>query len=280
MQNKTQNKLQNTIQDKIQDTNQNINTAPIAPQSFKPEPVASCSYFEFNDLKKGQKKHCHFIIRNIGAPFGKFEIKTIDEQKPDESPDFLKILELKPLEEGQKEKLPLKVFFEVIALEWNNQYSAKILINLDDAQEVVTVKLNTQTKPVNDFANIFTPADIKKITSLINKLEKITSAEIAVVTTDSLEGKTLEKFANELFNEWRIGKEDKNNGVLFLINVADKKFRIEVGLGLENVITLQFISNTSEKYIVPNFKLGKYGRGTYLALTDIFAEIYRDFKKH
>ena len=271
--------MQDKIKDKTQDINQNININPIAPQSVKPEPVASCSYFEFNDLKKGQTKHCHFTIRNIGGPFDKFEIKTINEQKPDESPTFLKILEIKPLEEGQKEKLPLKVFFEVIALEWSKQYSAKILINLDNIQEVVTVKLNTQTKPVNDFANIFKPAEIKKITSLINKLEKITSAEIAVVTIDSLEGKTLEKFANELFNEWGIGKEDKNNGVLFLINVADKKFRIEVGLGLESVITPQFISNTSEKYIVPNFKLGKYSRGTYLALTDIFAEIYRDFKK-
>jgi uncharacterized protein len=108
-------------------------------------------------------------------------------------------------------------------------YSGSIITRLDDEEEIVTVDLNTQTKPVNDFAGIFKPREVKKITGLIMRLEKETGAEISVVSTDSLEGKTIEEYSNELFNEWGIGKEDRHNGLLFLINKSESKYRIEVG---------------------------------------------------
>jgi hypothetical protein len=245
----------------------------------KPKPVASCNYFEFNDMKKGQVRKAHFTLRNIGGPFKNFDIKTAGPEKTDKKSSFLKILELKPVDKTQDGKLPVKVFFEAAAPDWSKRYSANILITLDDAIEEVTVNLDTQTKPVNDFARILSLKDIKKITALINKTEKLTGTEIAVVTTDSLEGKTIENFATGLFNEWGIGKEDKNNGLLFLIDVSTSSFRIEVGLGIEEIITAEFINNTSAKYVVPNFRNNKFGNGVYLALTDIFAEIYRDTKK-
>lgn len=245
----------------------------------KPRPVASCNYYEFNDFKKDQIVHCSFILRNLGGPYKEFGIQIDAEDASEPENSFLKIAEIEPAVENQPEKLPLKVFFEAKAIEWSKRYSGKIIARLDDEEEVISVNLDTQTKPVNDFARIFSEKEIQKITSLIVKLEKLTSTEISVVTIDSLDGKTLEKFATDLFNEWGIGKEDKNNGILFIINIADNSFRIEVGKGVENIITPGFISYTSEKYIIPNFKNNRFGNGTYFAITDIFAEIYRDYKK-
>ncbi|MBM3705863.1 MAG: TPM domain-containing protein [Actinobacteria bacterium] len=238
-----------------------------------PEPVADRNYFEFNDVRKNQVKHGHFILRNIGGKFKNLDIFTPEHDS------FLKIVEKKPVREDQPDRLPVKICFEAKAMEWSKRYTGHIIIKFDDAEEIVTVKLDTQTKPLNDFAEIIKPGERKKITALIVKLERTTSAEAAVVTVDSLEGKTIEKYATDLFNEWGIGKEDKNNGLLFIVDTSENKYRIEVGLGLEDIISEDFIKNTFKKYVVPNFKLKKFGYGIYLVLSDIFAEIYRAHKK-
>jgi uncharacterized protein len=158
-------------------------------------------------------------------------------------------------------------------------YSGSIIIRLDDEEEKITVDLNTQTKPVNDFAGIFKPREVKKITGLIVRLEKETGAEISVVSTDSLEGKTIEEYSNELFNEWGIGKEDRHNGLLFLINKSESKYRIEVGLGLEKLIAADFINNLFEKYVIPNFSAGQFGAGVYKTLAWIASKITLDHRK-
>jgi len=239
----------------------------------KPFPVAEQTYFVFDDMKKGQVKHEHFILRNIGGNYTDFIIFVLEPEP------FLKIIDTSPLSKDQMDKLPMKVYFEVKALDWSKSYTNTIIIRLDNEDEKVTVDLNTQTKPVNDFAHIFKPQEIKKITALINMLERNTSAEIAVVTEDSLEGKDIAKYANELFNEWGIGKEDKHNGVLFLIDKEENKFRIEVGLGLDDVLTPDFINGLFEQYLIPNFKLKKFGLGVYKTLDKIVKKITTFYKK-
>jgi len=242
-------------------------------QDKKPVPVSDRTYFVFNDLKKGQVKQGSFIIRNIGGPFKNIDISVPDEEK------FLEIIDSKPLSEEQTGRLPLKITFKARAASWSKSYTNTIIVRLDGQDERIVVDLDTQTKPVNDFVKIFSPAEIKKMTALIQRLEKSTTAEIAVVAVDYLEGKTIEKYANDLFNEWGIGKENIHNGVLFILNPRDHEFRVEVGLGLENLITREFIQEISEKYARKYFSSKKFGKGTYLILSEIFAEIYRKYSK-
>ena len=192
---------------------------------------------------------------------------------------FLKIIDTCPLSDTQDDKMPMKICFEAKAQDWSKFYSGSIIIRLDDVEEKITIDLNTQTRPVNDFAGIFKPQEIKKITGLIRRLEKTTGAEISVVSIDSLEGKTIEEYSNELFNEWGIGKEDRHNGLLFLINKDESKYRIEIGLGLEKIITTDFINNLFEKYVIPNFSAGKFGAGVYKTLAWIASKITLDFRK-
>ena len=64
-----------------------------------------------------------------------------------------------------------------------------------------------------------------------------TGAEVAVVTIATLEGEPIENYAVELFEQWGIGKEGEDNGVLFIAAIEDKKMRIEVGYGLEGTLT-------------------------------------------
>jgi uncharacterized membrane protein YgcG len=117
---------------------------------------------------------------------------------------------------------------------------------------------------VSDYAEIIDPEYETKINDLAADLEKKTTTQVFVVSVDSLEGKTIEKYALELFNEWGIGQKDKNNGVLLLIAWQEKKARIEVGYGLnEEIITNDISQKIFDEIIVPRFRNGEYGLGSY-----------------
>ncbi len=238
----------------------------------KPMPVADRTYFVFNDLNKGQVRQGSFILRNLGGPYKRMEITVPDGQK------FVEITRLEPLNQNQAEKLPLCITFSAKALDWSRRYSNTIVLKLDDTDERVLIELDTRTKPVNDFAKIFAAPEIKKMTALIERLEKSTTAEIAVVTTDTLEGKTIEKYSFDLFNEWGIGKESIDNGILFLIDPADRRYRIEIGRGLEKLFSEEFMHKLFTDYASRYFSENKFFKGTYLILSELFAEIYRASK--
>ncbi len=228
-----------------------------------PHPVADIDNLEFNDLKKGQIKKSSFIVRNIGGPFKEMELFVVDAYP------FVKITSYEPLFKDQAEKMPVRVCFEATAFEWSKRYKNTIVIRLDDEDEIVTVELDTQTKPVNDFSRILKSQDIKIITALIDRLERNTSVEITVVTVYSLEGETIESYTNNLFNEWGVGKEDKNNGIMFLIDTETNMYRLEVGLGLEEVIDHEFINTIYSQYALPNFKANRFGQGIIQIIKNI-----------
>ena len=129
---------------------------------------------------------------------------------------------------------------------------------------------------VNDFAGILDTSTIDQITGVISEVNNQTTAEIAVVTIDNLQGITIEEYAVELFEKWGIGKKEKNNGILLLISEEDRKLRIEVGYGLEGVITDLESGRIIDNIIVPQFKAGDYNTGTYNGVIAIANEIYAD----
>lgn len=148
-------------------------------------------------------------------------------------------------------------------------------INLVEATQVKEQKESsveeypTPVGNVNDFAHIIDEEYESQIEDLIKELEDKTTAEVAVVTIDSLEGKSIEEYAFGLFNAWGIGKACKDNGILFLVSMKDRSFRIEVGFGLENVITNEIAKNILDEIVMPNFQKGEFGRGSYECVEEI-----------
>ncbi len=122
---------------------------------------------------------------------------------------------------------------------------------------------------VNDFADIIEQDYEDQINTIAIDLEEKTTAELSVVTIDSLEGKTIEEYAFGLFNSWGIGKKDINNGILFLVSLKELSFRIEVGLGLESVITNDIAKNILDEIVMPRFQEGEYGLGSYECAKEI-----------
>ncbi|GKX65233.1 TPM domain-containing protein [Inconstantimicrobium mannanitabidum] len=119
----------------------------------------------------------------------------------------------------------------------------------------------TMYKYVNDYTGLLNQGDTDKLVSLARELEDKTGAEAAIVVIGTLNGHSIEEYANGLFREWGIGKKDKNNGLLILIVKNDRKYRVEVGTGLEGVLPDLKCKDIMETYATPKFKNDKYAEG-------------------
>jgi len=115
---------------------------------------------------------------------------------------------------------------------------------------------------VNDFAQVMDRESLSEMEKMITDFENKTTVEIAVVTVTTYEpSSSLEEYANELFKNWKIGKEKKDNGILLIAALKEKRVRIEVGYGLEEYIPDGLAGEIIRAQIRPYFREGKYGLG-------------------
>lgn len=122
---------------------------------------------------------------------------------------------------------------------------------------------------VNDYAGLLSPAVKTELDSRLTQLEKDTTAEVAVVTVKSLEGGSIDDYAVRLFEKWKIGKQGKDNGVLFLVALDERKMRIEVGYGLEPLITDGRAGRIRDEDVIPKFKDTDYEGGITAGVASI-----------
>jgi uncharacterized protein len=114
---------------------------------------------------------------------------------------------------------------------------------------------------VDDFAGLLSADEVGGLESKLSQFEQATGNEIVVVTIPGLQGDTIEGFAEKLFQEWGIGKEGKDNGALLLVAVEDRAVRIEVGYGLEGMLTDAQSSQIINRVIIPAFQKEDYNGG-------------------
>ncbi len=122
---------------------------------------------------------------------------------------------------------------------------------------------------VNDFAVMLSSDFRDSLEEDLTQFEEETKAEIAVVTVNSLEGTYVEDYAVRLFEQWGIGKKEADNGLLLLIAKEDREFKIEVGYGLEPIITDGRAGKILREQMIPSFKEGNYDQGVKLAVEKI-----------
>ena len=128
---------------------------------------------------------------------------------------------------------------------------------------------------VNDFAAALDPAARAQLQKTIDQLERDTGAEIAVVTTQDAGEQTPKQLAGALFDAWGVGKRDKNNGLLLLLALKQRRIETEVGYGLEQVLTDSVTTQVLEQTAVPHLKQRDYG-AALVAATSRFADLIRN----
>ena len=114
---------------------------------------------------------------------------------------------------------------------------------------------------VNDYADILSDETEEYIVNHSNALNEKTKAQIVVVTVDNLGGRDIESYATELFRKFGIGDKNENNGLLLLLAKDERKFRVEVGYGLENVLTDGLTGRYQDEYIIPYLKNNEWDNG-------------------
>ena len=114
---------------------------------------------------------------------------------------------------------------------------------------------------VNDFASALDDSAEQYLEGFLATLERDTTAEVVVATVASLEGMTVEEYANRLFAEWGIGQAADDNGVLLLVAPGERIVRIEVGYGLEPILPDGLAGEIIRTEILPEFRAGNIPRG-------------------
>lgn len=130
---------------------------------------------------------------------------------------------------------------------------------------------------VVDLAGIVDKTTEKRLNGYLQELEQKTTAQLVVLTLKSLEGRAIEDLSLEIAHDrWRLGQKGRDNGVLFLIALADRKYRIEVGYGLEGLIPDSLAGSLGRQVLVPYFKKGDYAAGIYSTALVLASRIAAD----
>lgn len=114
---------------------------------------------------------------------------------------------------------------------------------------------------VVDDANILSPGAEQQLEQAFNDYEHDTSTQVVVVTVPSLQGLTIEDYGVQLGRHWQIGQKDKDNGILLIVAPNEREVRIEVGYGLEGVMTDALANQIITSIILPPFREGRTEEG-------------------
>ncbi len=130
---------------------------------------------------------------------------------------------------------------------------------------------------VNDFVNIIDEDDEAEIMKIGADLYEQTTAQIVVVTIDSLDGYDVDEYALELGREWGVGNEDNDNGVVILLSLSDREISIQVGYGLEGCLNDGKVGRIIDEYAIPYLSNDDFSTGlieTYKAVVYVVCEEY------
>ncbi|WP_298040504.1 YgcG family protein [uncultured Campylobacter sp.] len=120
------------------------------------------------------------------------------------------------------------------------------------------LKFNEQ---INDETHVFSQNERDELLNLLQNFEQNSTMQIAIVTLNSLENRSIEELSLEIARGYKLGQKKDNNGVLLVVAPNEKKVRIEVGYGLEGVLTDAVASQIINSVMIPKFKNGKMSEG-------------------
>ncbi len=129
-----------------------------------------------------------------------------------------------------------------------------------------------------DEVNLLSNETKANLNQILATHEKETSNQIVLVILKTLNGYEIADYSYQLGRYWGIGQKDKNNGVLLVIALKERKIRIEVGYGLEGALTDKISHDIIEYTIKPNFKRKNFEKGVIEAINEIIKAIKGEYK--
>ena len=135
----------------------------------------------------------------------------------------------------------------------------------------------TQDFYVNDFAGVLSEATKSHILQAGEQLQAQTTAQVVVVTMNSIGQEDIFNFSLALARDWGIGDADRNNGCLIFLSMADRQSYVQVGYGLEGRLTDSKTGRLQDDYLIPYMKEGDYSAGIQNLFDAIVQEVYTEY---
>jgi uncharacterized protein len=132
------------------------------------------------------------------------------------------------------------------------------------------------TGRVVDDAHVLSAQTQADLTAKLADLETRTGRQLVVVTLPDLQGDDIEDYGYQLGRAWGIGQKGQNNGVLFIVAPSERKVRIEVGYGLEPILTDALSSVILQTQVLPKFRSGDVEGGVAAGTDAIIAQLGAD----
>jgi uncharacterized protein len=128
---------------------------------------------------------------------------------------------------------------------------------------------------VNDFAGVLSPGTLASLNALCAQVDRRAHAQIAVVTVKSLDGEPIENFATALEDKWKVGKKGTDRGLLLILATNDRKYRTEVGYGLEGILPDGRVGDIGRQ-MVPYLRQNDYDGAVTMAVRQMAGVIAAD----
>lgn len=155
------------------------------------------------------------------------------------------------------------------------RFTLPIVLLVFAAAVLVAAEIPGYKGPVNDYAGVLDRNALGMLEDKVLAYRSSTGSEIGVLIVQSMDGRAIEDYAYDVFREWGIGQQGKDNGVLFVVAVEEKKARVEVGYGLEGDLTDleagRLVNRQSP--MAQHFRQGDYAGGVNVVLDGIVAAI-------
>ncbi|RYZ22818.1 MAG: TPM domain-containing protein, partial [Chitinophagaceae bacterium] len=131
---------------------------------------------------------------------------------------------------------------------------------------------------VNDFAKVLTPEQVRSLEEKLLTYADSTTTQIAVITVPSLGDYEISEVALQFLRQWGVGNAEKDNGIVVLAAINDRKINIQTGYGMEGSVPDITAKTIIDHDILPAFKEGNYYRGFDLATTSLFQAASGEYK--
>ncbi|MBQ0084313.1 MAG: TPM domain-containing protein, partial [Clostridiales bacterium] len=130
---------------------------------------------------------------------------------------------------------------------------------------------------VNDYASVLSAEAENQMYEQGKKLYYACKAQVVAVTVNSLDGEEIEDYAYNLARSWKLGDKEKDNGILLLLSLTERKVRIEVGSGLEGALPDSKTGRILDTYGVDYFKNDEFEDGILSVYNSLINEVYIEY---
>jgi len=131
---------------------------------------------------------------------------------------------------------------------------------------------------VNDYAKMLSPETTSRLEQKLAAFERDQTTQIVVLTIPSLQGDDIDQFTIRVADLWKIGHKGTDNGVLLVLAQAERKVRIEVGMGLQGVLPDITAGRIIREIMRPHLKTGNFDQGISAGVDGIIAATKGEFK--